>query len=114
MDLNGPTSAIKSYSKLPTSDLPGGAPMDLRFSGSQLRGEAGTDRLAAFLRAFIALGCTMMTITVTDVEMLKQAMIEPMKYRGLRVRMGGWSAYFIALSREAQLLHIAKVEHGLG
>jgi choline trimethylamine-lyase len=114
MDLNGPTSAIKSYSKLPTSDLPGGAPMDLRFSGSQLRGEAGTDRLSAFLRAFVALGGTMMTITVTDVEMLKAAMLEPMKYRGLRVRMGGWSAYFIALSREAQLLHIAKVEHGLG
>ena len=114
MDLNGPTSAIKSYSKLPTFDLPGGAPMDLRFSGNQLRGEAGTDRLAAFLRAFIALGGTMMTITVTDVEMLKAAMVEPMKYRGLRVRMGGWSAYFIALSREQQLLHIAKVEHGLG
>ena len=114
MDLHGPTSAIKSYSKLPTFGLPGGAPMDLRFSGSQLRGEAGTDRLTAFLRAFIALGGNMMTITVTDVEMLKAAMVEPMKYRGLRVRMGGWSAYFIALSREQQLLHIAKVEHGLG
>jgi pyruvate-formate lyase len=32
---------------------------------------------------------------------------------GLRVRMGGWTAYFVALSPEQQLLHIRKIEHGL-
>ena len=55
----------------------------------------------------------MMTITVTDAEELKRAMLEPMNYRGLRVRMGGWSAYFVALSPEQQQLHIPKVEHGV-
>ncbi len=55
----------------------------------------------------------MSTATVTDVNELKAAMEEPEKYRHLRVRMGGWSAYFVMLSREQQLLHIGKVEHGL-
>ena len=112
-DLNGPTSAIKSYVQMSMSDLAAGAPMDLRFAGSGLRGAVGTDRLRAFIQAFIALGGNMTTITVTDVDTLRKAMEEPEKYRGLRVRMGGWSAYFVALSREQQLLHISKVEHGL-
>jgi choline trimethylamine-lyase len=112
-DLNGPTSAIKSYAQMSMTDLAAGAPMDLRFAGSGLRGDAGTDRLRAFIQAFVALGGNMITITVTDVETLRKAMAEPEKYRGLRVRMGGWSAYFVALSREQQLLHISKVEHGL-
>jgi formate C-acetyltransferase len=112
MDLAGPTAAVKSYCQMPVMDLAGGAPLDLRFAGNHLKGKEGTNRLAAFLRAFILLGGNMMTVTVTDVEILKRAMLEPMKYRGLRVRMGGWTAYFIALNPEQQRLHIRKVEHG--
>lgn len=112
MDLAGPTAAIRSYCRMNGGNLAGGAPLDLRFAGSHLRGEAGNDRLAAFIQVFIALGGNMLTLTVTDVEELKRAMLEPMNYRGLRVRMGGWTAYFVALSSEQQRLHIAKVEHG--
>jgi formate C-acetyltransferase len=61
----------------------------------------------------VDIGCNMLTVTVTDVEELKQAMKEPEQYRHLRVRMGGWSAYFVALGEEQQLLHIRRVEHGL-
>ena len=55
----------------------------------------------------------MLTATVTDVEELKRAMKEPEKYRHLRVRMGGWSAYFVMLGEEQQRIHISRVEHGL-
>jgi pyruvate-formate lyase len=113
MDLAGPTAAINSYCKMPGRALAGGGPMDLRFAGNHLTGPAGTQRLAAFLRAFVAMGGNMTTVTVTDVELLRRAMLEPEKYRSLRVRMGGWSAYFVALSPEQQRLHVAKVEHGL-
>ena len=34
----------------------------------------------------------------------RRAMEEPESYRHLRVRMGGWSAYFVMLSRQQQLL----------
>lgn len=111
MDQAGPNAAVLSYCQMHGDNLAGGAPLDLRFAGGHLQGEAGTDRLSAFLKVFIALGGNMITITVTDVEELKRAMLEPMNYRGLRVRMGGWTAYFVALNPEQQRLHIAKVEH---
>ena len=44
----------------------------------------------------------MMTITVADVEELIAAQRSPEDYRSLRVRMGGWCAYFTMLSREQQ------------
>jgi choline trimethylamine-lyase len=112
-DISGPTSAINSYVKMRVTDLAAGAPLDLRFSSSGLRGDTGTDRLAGLIEAFVAMNGNMLTITVTDVNELKAAMEEPEKYRHLRVRMGGWSAYFVMLGHDQQLLHISKVEHGL-
>lgn len=112
-DLSGPTSAINSYVKMRVGDLATGAPLDLRLSKSSLKGEEGTTRLAALIRTFIDLGGNMVTFTVTDVEELKAAMVEPDKYRHLRVRMGGWTAYFVMLGEEQQRLHIKRVEHGL-
>jgi len=112
-DVSGPTSAINSYVKMRVTDLAAGAPLDLRFSSSGLKGDTGTARLAGLIEAFVAMNGNMLTVTVTDVNELKAAMEEPEKYRHLRVRMGGWSAYFVMLGREQQLLHIGKVEHGL-
>ena len=112
-DVHGPTAAIRSYLKMRVADLAAGAPIDLRFSRPSLIGEAGLQRLAGFLQTFIDLGGNMITLTVTDVEELKKAMREPEKYRHLRVRMGGWTAYFVMLSEEQQRLHIQRVEHGL-
>ena len=112
-DVSGPTSAINSYLKMHVDDMAAGAPIDLRLSKSSLKGDGGTRRLAGLVKAFVDMGGNMLTLTVTDVEELKRAMVEPEKYRHLRVRMGGWSAYFVMLSEEQQLLHIKKVEHGL-
>jgi choline trimethylamine-lyase len=90
-----------------------GAPLDLRLSASSLKGGGGTQRLSGLLQAFVDMGGNMLTFTVTDVEELKRAMADPENYRHLRVRMGGWSAYFVMLSEEQQRLHIQRVEHGL-
>ncbi len=112
-DLSGPTAAINSYVRMPVGRMAAGAPMDLRLSASSVRGETGTRRMAGLARAFVDMGGNMLTLTVTDVEELKRAMREPEKYRHLRVRMGGWSAYFVMLGEEQQRLHIQRVEHGL-
>jgi formate C-acetyltransferase len=112
-DVRGPTAAIRSYLKMRVADLAAGAPIDLRFSRQSLTGEVGLQRLAGFLKTFIDLGGNMITLTVTEVEELKKAMREPEKYRHLRVRMGGWTAYFVMLSEEQQRIHIQRVEHGL-
>ncbi len=112
-DLSGPTAAINSYLKMRVADLAGGAPLDLKLSKSSLKGEEGTRRLTGLIETFIERDGNMVTFTVTDVQELKRAMREPEKYRHLRVRMGGWSAYFVMLSEQQQRLHIERVEHGL-
>jgi formate C-acetyltransferase len=112
-DVSGPTAAIGSHLKMHVKDLAAGAPIDLRFSSHGLNGQAGTERFAGLIKAFVAMGGNMLTMTVTDVEELKRALVEPEKYRHLRVRMGGWWAYFVMLGEEQQRLHIRRVEHGL-
>jgi formate C-acetyltransferase len=111
-DRLGLPAAINSAVKMYGWELPGGAPIDLRASSSAFLGQAGTDRLAALIQAFIALGGNMMTLTVTDAQELRNAMREPEKYRHLRVRMGGWTAYFCMLSREQQELQLRRAIHG--
>ena len=112
-DISGPTAAINSYLKLNTSSMAAGAPIDLRVSINGLEGEEGPRRIAALVETFIEMGGNMMTLTITRVEELRRAMENPEKYRGLRVRMGGWSAYYTLLSKESQKIHLKRVEHGL-
>jgi formate C-acetyltransferase len=111
-DRSGLPSAINSAVKMFGDELPGGAPVDLRASKTAFLGQAGTDRLAALIHAFVALGGNMMTLTVTDAEELRNAMREPEKYRHLRVRMGGWTAYFCQLGRDQQELQLRRAIHG--
>jgi len=111
-DLEGIPGAILSYSKMGHNNLPAGGPLDLRLSGKLVEGEEGAARMAALIRAFVDTGGAMMTLTVADIEELRAAQREPEKYRSLRVRMGGWCAYFTMLSREQQEHHIRRQERG--
>jgi pyruvate-formate lyase len=109
-DMEGIPAAILSYGKMPHQDLPAGGPLDLRIPKRLVHGEAGTQRMAALIRGFIDTGGSMMTLTAADTEELKAAQREPERYRSLRVRMGGWCAYFTMLSREQQDHHIRRQE----
>jgi len=109
-DTNGIPGAILSYASMHHSNLPAGGPLDLRLNRRLVQGEEGTERMAGLLRSFVETGGNMMTLTVVDTEELRAAQREPENYRSLRVRMGGWCAYFTMLSREQQDHHIRRQE----
>ena len=109
-DMEGLPGAILSYAKMHHCNLPAGAPLDLRLARRLVQGEEGTDRMVGLIRSFAQTGGSMMTLTVADTEELRSAQREPEKYRSLRVRMGGWCAYFTMLSREQQEHHIRRQE----
>ena len=109
-DLTGVPGAILSYAKMHRCNLPAGGPLDLRLARRLIRGEEGTDRMAGLVRGFVDTGGSMMTLTVVDTEELRSAQREPDKYESLRVRMGGWCAYFTMLSHEQQEHHIRRQE----
>lgn len=109
-DRMGLPGAILSYGKMHERNLPAGGPTDLRLARRLVRGAEGTDRMVALVRSFVASGGNMMTLTVADTEELRAAQRKPDKHESLRVRMGGWSAYFTMLSRDQQDHHIRRQE----
>jgi formate C-acetyltransferase len=110
--INGITGAIQSFCHLDLDLLPLGSPIDLGLAERYTVGEEGTNRLVGLIKSFTELNGNMLTISVADVSTLKDAQKNPGKYKDLRVRMGGWSAYFTMLSKEQQEHHIRKSEAG--
>jgi choline trimethylamine-lyase len=109
-DMMGIPAAIASYSKMSHDRLAAGGPLDVRLSRKLVEGYEGTQRMSGLVRGLVDLGGAMLTITVADTEELRAAQQSPEEYRSLRVRMGGWSAYFTMLSREQQDHHIRRQE----
>jgi formate C-acetyltransferase len=109
-DKNGLPCAILSYASMHKSNLPAGGPLDLRLNRHLVQGDEGTQRMVGLVRSFVETGGNMMTLTVVDTEELRSAQVDPDRYRSLRVRMGGWCAYFTMLSHEQQEHHIKRQE----
>ena len=109
-DADGLPAAILSYAKMQNGNLPAGGPLDLRLARRLVGGREGTERMAGLIRGFVDSGGAMLTLTVVDTEELRAAQREPENYTSLRVRMGGWCAYFTMLSHEQQEHHIRRQE----
>ena len=112
-DLLGPTAAIRSVTAGDLLPDMMGAPLDIEINPNEVRGEAGLDRMVALIKGFKACGGLILTITGANREQLLAAQAEPEKYRNLRVRLGGLSAYFVTLSKEMQNSIIKRTEHSL-
>lgn len=97
-DLNGPLAVFKSISKSDLKKYYAGTPVDISVNSNEFVGDAGVERLKDLIVSFCDLGGQIMTITSTNVEDLKDAKIHPEKHKDLRIRMGGLSAYFIAMA----------------
>jgi pyruvate-formate lyase len=74
-------------------------------------GEEGTQKLVSFIRTFCDLRLWHMQFNIINKETLIAAQRDPEKYRGLLVRVAGYSAYFVDLSPDLQNDIIARTEH---
>ena len=110
-DLSGPTAALLSISKPNLLPFVTGAPLDIQINSNEVAGEAGIERMVALVRSFMDLGGLIFTITGISEQAMREAQKNPDKYRSLRVRLGGFSAYFIALSETMQEDMIKRVKH---
>ena len=104
--VNGQTAAINSYLKLPHVDLPLAAALDLAMP----KRTGVLAQLETLIRTFLEGKGSLLTISVNDCEALRAAQKEPEKYRDLMVRVGGWQAYFVDLTRPMQDWQIRKCE----
>ncbi len=100
-DREGVTAVIKSASKIDYSKLPNGASLTINLSGDVL-GDKGAEVIKALIRSFMDLGCMHIQFNILREDVLRRAQEEPEKYRWLLVRVAGWSAYFVELSKPVQ------------
>jgi len=99
-DRNGITAVLNSLVKLDPA-IHAGAVQNMKFSRSMFT--QNRPKLEALLAGYFRKGGTQAMITVLNRGDLEAAMLEPEKWGHLMVRVGGFSARFIELPREAQL-----------
>ncbi|WP_313479227.1 pyruvate formate lyase family protein, partial [Atlantibacter hermannii] len=110
----GPTAVISSVGKLPTGSILGGVLLNQKLNPSTL--ENGSDRvkLMMMLRTFFEVHKGWhIQYNIVSRETLLEAKKHPDQYRDLVVRVAGYSAFFTALSPDAQDDIIARTEHSL-
>jgi formate C-acetyltransferase len=106
-DRNGPTAVVKSLGKMDQVKS-GGTLLNQRFLPSVLAGESGIDGLVSLIRAYFKLGGHHIQFNVVDESTLREAQRNPQEYRGLLVRVAGYSDYFVDLDNYHQEEIIAR------
>ena len=110
-DMKGPTACLKSIAKIDYSLAAGGVSVNMKFSPVDLSGEEGTRILSALIRGYFELGGMHLQVNLVGRETLLDAQLNPQKYADLMVRVSGYSAYFVDLTKEVQDEIIARTEH---
>jgi len=75
--------------------------------------EQTVDTMSAYVKSYFQLGGMQMQMNVVTSATLRDAMVHPENYRNLLVRISGYNAYFVTLSKEMQLELIERAEYGL-
>ena len=109
VDHNGPTSVIKSASKIDHIRT-GGTLLNQKFSPSFFEDEESYEKLTALIRSYFILDGHHIQFNVVNAETLKDAQKHPERYRDLIVRVAGYSDYFNDLGEDLQNEIIKRTE----
>jgi len=110
VDHNGPTSVIKSASKIDHLRT-GGTLLNQKFSPSFFEDEDSYEKLTALIRSYFSLDGHHIQFNVVNADTLKDAQKHPERYRDLIVRVAGYSDYFNDLGEDLQNEIIKRTEH---
>lgn len=111
MDKNGITALINSVTKMDHSKFPTGSVLDIVLHPSAVSGEDGLEAFYGILSTYFNKGGFAMHGNVFDASTLKKAQENPEQYTNLQVRVCGWNAYFVNLSKIEQDAFIAQAEN---
>ena len=109
-DVNGPTASANSVSKLDHFIASNGTLFNMKFHPSALAGQSGLEGFVALVRGYFDQKGSHMQFNVVSRETLIEAQKNPEKYKGLVVRVAGYSALFTTLSKSLQDDIISRTE----
>ena len=110
-DATSPTAVMKSAAKINHEDHAGGTLLNLKFTPGALKNGKGLANLAALVRAYFDLGAFHVQFNVVSKETLLAAQANPEEHQDLLVRVAGYSARFVTLSRDVQDAIIARTSY---
>ena len=110
--LYGPTAIINSTGKLDNLECNLGIVLNIRMNPTVFRDSFGLKRLAALVRAIVDKMVMHIQFNVVSSDVLRAAQKEPEKYKDVVVRVAGYSAFFVNLSKGLQEEVIARQEWG--
>lgn len=110
VQIAGPISVIKSFTKPDLSRVINGGPLTIELHDSVFRHEDGVKKVAQLVKLFIDRGGHQLQINTINREQLLDAQAHPENYRQLIVRVWGWSGYFVELDRPYQDQIIRRAE----
>ena len=110
-DTNGPTALLQSVSRLPFEKASNGTLLNMKFLPSFFKTETGIQKFTGLLRAVCRLGISHIQFNVLNEADLRAAQERPEDYRGLTVRVAGYTAYFTELARDLQDEIIARTTY---
>lgn len=111
-DIKGPTAVLKSVSKIDKKFTSNGGLLNMKFLPEFFRTETGIDKFANMMRGFVDLEIPHIQFNVVRKEDLIAAKKNPENYRGLTIRVAGYTAYFTELSEKLQDEIIARTSYG--
>lgn len=112
-DQKGPTGVLRSLSVLPHPAIDGGTLLNMKFTPSSIKGKAGAQRVSNFLKTFLDMDLFHIQFNVVGQKILRCAQKNPEDYKSLLIRVAGYSAYFVELSKEVQDDIISRTIHDL-
>ena len=104
-------SIVKSASHIPHGRFTQGTLLNLKLDPVFNEGEGATENLMAFLKSMCTLGVFHVQFNVIDRETLLEAQKQPEEYKGLLIRVAGYTAYFTELGKEVQDDIISRTSH---
>lgn len=111
-DIHGPTSVIKSASKIDHLRT-GGTLLNQKFTPQLLETEEEIEKAVKLIRTYFKLDGHHIQFNVVTADILREAQKHPEKHRDLIVRVAGYSDYFVDLSEALQNEIIRRTEHSM-
>ncbi len=111
MDKKGITALINSVTKMDHSKFPTGSVLDIVLHPSAVQGEDGLEAFYWIVKTYMNKGGFALHGNVFCPEDLRAAQKDPEKYANLQVRVCGWNAYFVNLSKAEQDAFILQAEN---
>jgi formate C-acetyltransferase len=101
-DIKGPSAIAKSVTKLDHIRAGNGTLLNWKFTPTCVAGESGRDNLISLLDVYFNRKGMHSQFNIISRETMECALANPDQYKHLLVRVAGYSAYFVELSKPLQ------------